>query len=195
MTGAGDADRFRRAHQERIVVETPDGPVEVDLAESPLRWLASRKDAAGRPFLSPSEIEAGERFRRDFTLAGLSPRLGATWAAPVSGGRPAGSGPDYADVVLAAKQRLDRTIAAVGPDFASLLLDVCGFLKGLEEAERERRWPPRAGKVVLKLALGTLARSYGLGDTATGPARAPAIRAWRAPAAEPRRAVSLPARR
>ena len=180
-----DADRFRRAHQERVVVEGPEGPVEIDLTESPLRWLASRKDAAGRPFLSPTEVEAGERFRRDFTLAGLSPRLGVTWAAPVSGGRPAGAGPDYADVVLAAKQRLDRAIAAVGPDFASLLLDVCGFLKGLEEAERERRWPLRAGKVVLKLALGALARSYGLGEMATGPARAPAIRAWRAPAGDP----------
>lgn len=180
-----DADRFRRAHQERIVIETPEGPVEIDLGESPLRWLASRKDAAGRPFLSATEIEAGERFRRDFTLAGLSPKLGATWAAPVSGGRPAGAGPDYADVVVAAKQRLDRAIAAVGPDFASLLLDVCGFLRGLEEAERARGWPLRAGKIVLKLALGALARTYGLGETATGPARAPAIRAWRAPAQEP----------
>jgi hypothetical protein len=107
--------------------------------ESPLRWLASRT-GRGRPALpvTASEVEAGERFRRDFTLAGLSPRLGAAWAAPVSGGRPAGAGPDYADVVLAARQRLDRTMAAVGPDFASLLLDVCGFLTGLEEAERER---------------------------------------------------------
>lgn len=47
-----DNDRFRRAHQERARIETPDGPVEIDLSESPLRWLASRRDAAGRPFLS-----------------------------------------------------------------------------------------------------------------------------------------------
>jgi hypothetical protein len=177
-----DDDRFRRAHQVRQIIETPEGAVEVDLAESPLRWLASRRDASGRPFLSPAEIEAGERFRLDFTLASLSPKLGITWAAPVSGGRAAGAGGDYADIVIAAKQRLDRARDAVGPDFAALLMDVCGFLKGVEAVERDRGWPQRTGKVVLKLALGALARAYGLGDTARGPAMSGGIRAWRPPA-------------
>jgi hypothetical protein len=181
MTGMDD-DRFRRAHQVRQIIETPAGPVEIDLTESPLRWLASRRDASGRPFLSPAEIEAGERFRLDFTLAGLSPKLGITWAAPVSGGAAAGAGRDYADIVIAAKQRLDRAREAVGPDFAALLMDVCGFLKGVEAVERDRGWPQRTGKVVLKLALGALARAYGLGDTARGPARSGGIRAWRPPA-------------
>ncbi|MDP2801364.1 MAG: DUF6456 domain-containing protein [Phreatobacter sp.] len=180
--GSNDDDRFRRAHQLRQIVETPEGPVEVDLAESPLRWLASRRDASGRPFLSPTEIEAGERFRLDFTIAGLSPKLGATWAAPVSGGRPPAASRDYADIVIAAKQRLDRARSAVGPDFASLLMDVCGFLKGVEAAERDRGWPQRTGKVVLKLALGALARAYGLSDTARGAARSGGIRVWRPPA-------------
>ena len=182
---AADDDRFRRAHQRRQVVETPDGPIEIDLTESPLRWLASRRDAAGRPFLESQEVEAGERFRLDFTLAGLSPRLGASWAAPVSGGRPGGSGVDYADVVIAAKQRLNKAMEKVGPDFSSLLLDVCGFLTGLEEAERSRGWPVRTAKVVLKLALGALARSYGLSRIAVGLARSQGVRAWTAPAGEP----------
>ncbi len=165
-----DDDRFRRARQERLTLETPEGPVEIDLTESPLRWLASRRDASGRPFLHDHEVEAGERFRRDVTLAGLVPKLGIAWAAPVSG------------VVLAARQRLDAAITAVGPDFASLLLDVCGFLKGLETVERERGWPARTAKVVLKLALAALARSYGLAEAAVGPERG-RIRGWSAPPA------------
>lgn len=179
MTGPPplDDDRFRRAHQLRQTIATPDGTMEIDLAESPLRWLATRRDAAGHPFLSPSEVVAGERFRRDFTLAGLSPQLGAAWAAPVSGGR-AGEARDYADVVIAARQRLNRALDAVGPEFGSLLLDVCGFLKGLEEAERDRGWPARTAKIVLKLALAALARSYGLADAARGPDRSRGIRAW-----------------
>lgn len=174
-----DDDRFRRAHQLRQTIDTPEGAVEIDLAESPLRWLATRRDGTGRPFLSPAEIAAGERLRRDFTLAGLSPQLGAAWAAPVSGGR-AGEARDYADVVIAARQRVNRTIDAVGPEFASLLLDVCCFLKGLEEAERDRGWPIRAAKVVLKLALAALARHFGLTDEARGPDRARGIRTWTA---------------
>jgi hypothetical protein len=177
-----DDDRFRRAHQERARVATPEGTVEIDLTESPLRWLASRRDATGRPFLSSAEVEAGERFRRDFTQAGLSPRLGAQWAAPVERGG-ANSSIDYSDIVVAARQRLDRATEAVGPDFASLLLDICGFLKGLEQAERDRQWPLRTAKVVLKLALGALARAYGLAEAAQGPAHSRGIRAWSAQAA------------
>ena len=174
-----DDDRFRRARQERLTLETLDGPVEIDLTESPLRWLASRRDASGRQFLHDHEVEAGERFRRDVTLAGLVPKLGIAWAAPVSGG---GRGETYTEVVLAARQRLDAAITAVGPDFAALLLDVCGFLKGLETVERERGWPARTAKVVLKLALAALARSYGLAEAAVGPERG-RIRAWSAPPA------------
>lgn len=180
-TKAADADddRFRRAHQHRQTVAIDDVPVEIDLSESPLRWLATRKDAQGRPFLIGHEVEAGERLRRDFTLAGLSPRMGVAWEAPVMRG--GGAGLDYSDVVLAARQRLNRAIGAVGPDFASLLIDICGFLKGLELAEKERGWPPRTAKIVLKLALGALARSYGLGAAAEGPRRSQGIRAWTAP--------------
>jgi hypothetical protein len=174
-----DDDPFRRAHQDRIRIDTPGGTVEIDLTESPLRWLATRRDAAGRAFLSPAEVQAGERFRTDFTLAGLSPRLGAQWAAPVE--RSGAGRQDYSDVVLGARQRLERAIEAVGPDFASLLLDVCGFLKGLEQAERERQWPLRTAKVVLKLALAALARSYGFAETAQGPDHSRGIRAWSAP--------------
>jgi hypothetical protein len=174
-----DDDRFRRAHLATATIETPEGLVEIDLKESPLRWLASRKDASGVPFLSPHEVAAGERFRCDFTLAGLSPKLGSAWQAPVSRGSDGGRGLDYADVVIAAKQRLQRAEIAVGPDFAALLLDVCGFLKGIEEVEKARGWPVRTGKVVLKLALAALARSYGLTGEAVGPARSAGIRSWR----------------
>jgi Domain of unknown function (DUF6456) len=39
-----------------------------------------------------------------------------------------------------------------------VLVDVCCELRGLEEAEKTRGWPQRAGKVVLQLALTRLAR-------------------------------------
>jgi hypothetical protein len=66
------------------------------------------------------------------------------------------------DAVLAAKERVMRSLMAVGPEISSVLVDICCELKGLEEAEKANGWPQRAGKVVLQIALTRLAKHYGL---------------------------------
>jgi hypothetical protein len=91
------------------------------------------------------------------------PRLGANWEASVASGRRSGSGGGIAgltDAALAARQRVENAVADVGPELSGVLIDVCCFLKGLEQVEAERRWPVRSAKVVLKTALGALARHY-----------------------------------
>ena len=44
-------------------VATPDGPVRRNLGESPIAWLARRRDRSGQPWLTPIEAAAGERLR------------------------------------------------------------------------------------------------------------------------------------
>lgn len=161
---AGEA--FRIQHGERVetqIVE-PDGlaAVRVNSAESPLGQLARYKLRDGTAFLTDSEFEAGERQRSDYTRGRVMPRLGANWEASVAPGRRGTGGglADITDAALAARQRVDHALIATGPELGGLLVDVCCFLKGLELVERERGWPVRSAKVVLKTALGALNRHY-----------------------------------
>ena len=132
--------------------------------ESPLAWLARRRDKTGAPLISDAQYRAGEKLRADFTFAQLTPRLTASYdGAPVARGmrRAApGTGVEMADSAIAARERVNRALDAVGPELSGVLVDVCCYLKGLEEAERKAEWPQRTGKVVLRLALTRLARHY-----------------------------------
>lgn len=136
--------------------------VAFNLAESPLAQLARRRAKNGTPYLSASEVSAGERLRADYTRGQIMPRLGANWEASVASGRrgDAGGAADLAEAALAARQRVEKALAAVGPELSGVLVDICCFLKGLERVEFERGWPARSSKVVLKSALGVLSRHY-----------------------------------
>jgi hypothetical protein len=170
-----DADPFRAQHSPLTTRALEPGapPALVNDGESPLAWLARRKDREGRPFLERAQVEAGERFRRDVTQAQILQRVTAKWEAPIGGARRgADAGVHVHELAMDARRRLERAFEAVGPELAGLLTDVCGYLKGLEIVESERGWPARSGKVVLRIALDRLARHYGLASEARGPSRA-----------------------
>lgn len=154
-----------------------------NVSESPLAWLARRKDKDGQPMLADAEFDAGERLRADFWFAQMTPRTTANWSLLLSGGGGGKGapdiGPDIRDSVIAAQQRVRRALAAVGPDLAGVLVDVCCHLKGLEASERASGWPQRSGKVILQIALRQLARHYGmLPSSVPNDERSVQIRHW-----------------
>lgn len=177
---------------ERIAIET--GPtsrsaVYLDLAESPLAWLRTRKDKFGAPLISDIGFTAGERLRADVTRGQMLPRVTANWDATVAKEARGNGVAWFSDTTIAARERVKRALAAVGPELSGILLDVCCFLKGLETVERDRRWPPRTAKIVLSLALSRLAAHYGLSSEARGPERG-RLAGWRSPDAKPRMTVA-----
>lgn len=178
-----EVDAFRAQHlslAERVI-STRYGKqsVTMDDAESPLAWLARRRGRDGRAMVAPHQLLAGERLRADFTRAHLMPRTTADWSSPISSGRGESGGRpgDSSDSMIASRQRVNQALDAVGPEFSGVLLDLCCFLKGLEDIERDRGWPARSAKVVLQLGLDRLARHYGYMAQAKGRGDAP-IRTW-----------------
>jgi Domain of unknown function (DUF6456) len=148
--------------------------VAINLDESPLASLMRRKGKNGSSYLTMEEFNAGERLRTDFTLGCLMPRVSANWSASVSGGRRRAhdSTANITENALSARMRLRKALGAVGPELSGVLADVCCYLKGIETVELERKWPARSAKVMLKAALGALARHY------SPPARQQPLRQW-----------------
>lgn len=129
--------------------------VTVNLAESPLGWLASRG------LLDARQVEAGARLRGDYETASIAPSVTMRWSARVDGGSTDRLDPTSAQI--AARRRFDAAIATAGPGLADVLWRVVCANEGLPVAERAMGWPARAGRVVLTLALDRLAAHYRLG--------------------------------
>lgn len=164
-----DAKSEKPATHRSDRARTANGPVprqRVNAAESPLMWLARRKGADGRPFLTAVEFAAGERLRADFDAAGAGPRVAQNWQrflTVVDTSLTSSSGPSNA-----ARERWSAALQALGPGLSDAACRVCCFLEGLEQLENGQGWAPRSGKVVLKLALQRLVAHYGLDRTGTG---------------------------
>ncbi|MEP0323502.1 DUF6456 domain-containing protein [Bauldia litoralis] len=167
--GGGFAEQHRTL--ESAVVDDGMGgrqPVTRNADESPLTRLRRTTGRNGKPLIDDAEFAAGERLRADYTRAQLMPRVTADWSSAIPGGRRGGGMADLADAAIGARRRVEQALAAVGPEFAGVLVDFCCFLKGIEEIEKERCWPVRSAKLVLRLALASLARHYGLTVSARG---------------------------
>ena len=161
---------FAEQHREMADGAVDGRAVKINTCESPLARLK------GRGLVDGTQFAAGERLRRDFTLAQLTPRMGVNWDAPVvSGSRGAGAD-SISDIAMAARARLNKALVAVGPGLSDLVFDVCCHLQALETVENARGWARRSARVVLAIGLDRLASHYGFDVVRK---RAP-ITAWRA---------------
>ncbi|RMF33193.1 MAG: helix-turn-helix domain-containing protein [Alphaproteobacteria bacterium] len=168
-TGPGFSEArtpFQAQHQAdgmRLVREPGKKPrrMRVNMAESPLAWLASRTGPDGTPFLKRRELEAGERLREDFERAELGPNVTQNWQRFLTAGTTGGAGTaEPGDNALRARERVSRALKALGPGLSDIAFRCCCFLEGLETAEKRLGWSKRSGKVVLKIALERLADHY-----------------------------------
>jgi hypothetical protein len=156
----------RTGGQQSDATARPASTTGVGRRDGALAWLRRRKDKNGRPLISEAQFAAGERLCTDYWRGQLMPRVTADWSGTATSKRSRrarpGAGIDIGDGALAARDRVFQAMRAVGPELGGILIDVCCLEMGLQAAERELNWPHKAGRVVLDLALTSLARHYGL---------------------------------
>lgn len=164
---AADRRQAKFLEAERFFQVAPDAEPEVvtvNLGESPLGWLARRKNAEGRAFLTQREVEAGERLRADFERAELGPNVTQDWRrflTPGGTGKPVSAQERGVEGgAQAARDRVMDALADLGPGLSDAALRTCCFLEGLETVEAKMSWSARSGKIVLKIALQRLAEHY-----------------------------------
>ncbi len=163
-----DLEGFRAQHRklERRTekINGVEQSVMVNAKESPLGRLMAIKTKTGGPWLETEAFNAAEKLRIDFTKGQFMQRVTSSWD-PTSGSKnsrsSAGGMTDLSDLAIDARQRVEHALQTVGPELAGVLTDVCCYLKGLQVVERERNWPPRSAKLMLRVALNLLARHYG----------------------------------
>ncbi len=164
--GANDGG-FKMQHllleKQKLMVNGSFETVSVNANESPLRRLKIRKGPDGKPWIDDAAYRAGERLRLDFTRGALMQKVTSNWDFSSGSTRSNGNGgkADLSDSAIDARSRLEQALDYVGKDLAGVLTDVCCYLKGLESVEKERRWPPRSAKLMLRIGLGLLACHYG----------------------------------
>ncbi len=152
------AEGFDRQNRVMARVKLPDTTVytDINLAESPLAWLARRK------LITAAQFKAGEKLRADFHSAARAPKVTMSWDAPPMGKTARGPAEalDPTTAQLAARRRFEAAIAAAGPGLSDVLWRVACMGEGLETAEKAMQWPVRTAKVVLALALDRLVVFY-----------------------------------
>lgn len=141
--------------------------------------LATDRTGEDQPFLLAHHLLAAARLERLIERAGLVPRVTMSYdpGRVGSGGRSGNGAAEASDSAASARQKLNGLASAIPADCWGVMLDVCGFGKGLQVIETERRWPRRSAKLVLRIGLEQLAQLFGLTPQATGTDRGP-MRTW-----------------
>ena len=147
-------------------VTLPDGrttTAAANLGQCPLDRLFHRRDADGRPLLSPAQYAAGQRLRSEAEQAMRGPSLTMRWDALPRASTGSAARVEPRPSAHAAARRVVAALTAVSPRARPLVERVCLAWTGLQTAEAELGLKRRQGRGLLARGLDDLARHYGLG--------------------------------
>lgn len=78
---------------------------------------------------------------------------------------------DLSDMAVDCRKKFTDLISHLPKDCAAVVVDICGFDKGLQQIEFERHWPRRSAKLVLRMGHDHAAEFWNISACAHGRAR------------------------
>lgn len=128
---------------------------------------------ADAPFLSAHHVLTANRIadliNKAQIRANITQNLDALALPKAKGARGAS---EIGDFAIDCRAKLQALLDVLPKDCRRVLIDVCGFEKGLQQIEFEMQWPRRSAKLVLRMALEIAASHWRIDDKAVGPIRA-----------------------
>ncbi len=159
-------EQFSEQHRKIIHKQ---GGIKYNLNENIIVRLSIAKNGQ-EPFLLPHHIEAAKRFSFLFEKSHLRQSITIRYneGAVAGSKRSLNFSNDISDMAIDAREKIEKILAYLPKDCAKVILDVCGFEKGLQKIEKEHGWPSRSAKLVLRIALEQMANYFGIGQMAVG---------------------------
>ena len=168
------AAQHRRLEERDIYV--PSGvrrKVSVNSALSALDRLSRRKDRAGELLISKAQYEAGQRFARDYHLAGYESVSTQNYMSAGADKTRYNGQADKAQRCIDARARIRRAETALGEGLTRPIIALCCLDSAIEQVERSEKWAQGSGLTIVKLGLTRLVSFYG--TTSGGKDRSGAI--------------------
>lgn len=140
----------------------------IGLPEAVARLAQGRAGEAA--FLGAHHVEAARRLAACFERARLCQRVTMSYdpTRVSSGGTRGGLQAEMSASAAEARSRLAQLARQMPGECWTMLFDICGLDRGLQDIEGAYNWPRRGGKLVLRIALSHLAALYGLEGEARG---------------------------
>lgn len=156
-----------RLLQEDNHLPQPTGPV-VGANDTIARLSRANKGEA-EAFLLPHHVLVANRVSILIERSRLRPNITQNLSVlrQPKGTTPAGIA-DLSDMSLDCRKKLTELISHLPKDCAAVVVDICGFDKGLQQIEFERQWPRRSAKLVLRMGLDHAAEFWNINAYAKG---------------------------
>lgn len=162
--------------RQRLELLKREGGVDRSLVNQPVKSendtivrLSRTSKGEKNAFLASHHVLVANRVSALIEKSQLRPSVTQNFSVLCQSGQSSASQTnDLSDMAIDCRKHLEQLVTQLPKDCAAVVVDICGFNKGLQQIEFERQWPRRSAKLVLRMGLDHAAEYWKIGAYAQG---------------------------